>query len=137
MELESQVVQLQIMMIQMNRLINPHLYHQRTKNRVNCAMIIDILTDTIMKSLPNNHIVLDTISMDTHAKIKDLSSQSIIAKYTLDFKQSVAFEIMATSFILKSLEFEKITEQDIQTFFEENHLDRVKYTNNLLALKKT
>ena len=52
--------------------------------------------------------MVDTISMDTHAKIKDLPFQAIIAKYTLDFKQSVAFEIMATSFILKSLEFEKL-----------------------------
>ena len=71
------------------------------KNRMNCAMIIDILTDSIMNSLPNSKIMQDTISLDTYDKIKDLSFQAIIAKYTLDFKRSFAFEIMATSFILK------------------------------------
>ena len=35
------------------------------KNRMNCAMIIDILTDNIMNSLPSSHIMLDTKSIDT------------------------------------------------------------------------
>ena len=35
------------------------------KNRMDCAMIIDVLTDNIMYSQPNSNIMQDTISMDT------------------------------------------------------------------------
>ena len=99
-------------------------------------MIIDILTDTILNTLPNNNISTEGEITDIHAGSKELSYTSIIAKYKLDFKQSVAFEIMASSFILSSLLIEKISEEAIQTFFENNTEDSMKYTNCLSQLKK-
>ena len=46
-------------------------------------------------------------------------------EYTLDFKQSVAFEIMASSFILKSLNIEGISIEDIHMFVEDNDINRL------------
>ena len=61
----------------------------------------------------------------------------ICKKYILDFKQAAAFEIMACSFILSSLNIEKISEEDIHHFFEENEEDSLKYTKFLKGFKTT
>ena len=66
-------------------------------------MIIDILNDSILNALPNDCIPSEEIlSMDLHTQLNNLTFKSISAKYTLDFKQAAAFEIMACSFILSS-----------------------------------
>ena len=104
--------------------------------RMTCTMIIDLLNDTIINCLPTNCKNINTISTESIAKLNNLTFQSIIAKYTLDFKQSVAFEIMASSFILKSLSIEGISIEDIHTFFENNDIEKLKYTMSLSGLKK-
>ena len=104
--------------------------------RMTCTMIIDLLNDTIINCLPTNCKNINTISTESIAKLNNLTFQSIIAKYTLDFKQSVAFEIMASYFILKSLSIEGMSIEDIHTFFENNDIEKLKYTMSLSGLKK-
>ena len=82
-----------------------------------------------------NFIDFNNTSTKTQIEVKNLSFQSVIAEYTLDFKQSVAFEIMASSFLLKSMKVEKITEEEISVFFEQNDDIRLKYTNCLSGIK--
>ena len=106
-------------------------------SKMTCPMIIDILNDTILNSETSNCNHPDNISVQSNSNLKNLSFQSIIEKYTLDFKQSVAFEIIASSFILKSLSIEGISIEDIHNFFEENEENKIKYTNCLSGLKKT
>ena len=64
-------------------------------------MIIDILTEVILNQIREDTVINQDTS-DLVKSVKNLSFQSVIEKYTLDFKQSVAFEIMASSFLLKS-----------------------------------
>ena len=59
-----------------------------------------------------------------------------ISKYKLDFKQSVAFEIMACSFILKSLKNQHITEDILQQFLQKNKDDQNKNADFLRGFKK-
>ena len=49
-----------------------------------------------------------------------LSFKHIISKYRLDFKQSVDFEIMPYSFILKSFRVQNINKDILYEFFQEN-----------------
>ena len=58
-------------------------------------------------------------------------------KYTLDFKQSVAFEIMASSFILNSLQKYNITQESIEEYFNENETQKHECIKSLSQLKKT
>ena len=69
--------------------------------------------------------------------IEKLSFKHIISKYTLDFKQSVAFEIMACSFILKSLKVHNISEDNLHQFFKEDESKKNKYTGCLKGFKKS
>ena len=63
--------------------------------KMSFPMIIDILNDTILSALPNNYICTkNDTSTDPYAQSKDLSFKAIIAKYKLDFKQAIVFEIM-------------------------------------------
>ena len=80
-------------------------------------MVIDILNDIVLDELSLNFSHYDHQYDDILTSSAQLSFKAIIAKYILDFKQSVTFEIMASSFILKSLQIEKITEDYIQIFF--------------------
>lgn len=57
------------------------------------------------------------LQSDSEDNVEQLSFEYIIHKYNLDFKQSVAFEIMACSFILKSLTTQNITEGVLQSYF--------------------
>ena len=52
---------------------------------------------------------------------------NIVSKYKVDFKQSIAFEIMSFSFILKSLKGLNIIEDVLQQFFQENKGQQNKY----------
>ena len=67
--------------------------HSCIKTRMTCTMIIDLLNDTIINCLPTNCNNINTISTESIAKLNDLTFQSIIAKYTLDFKQSVLLSL--------------------------------------------
>ena len=72
------------------------------RNRITFHMVIDILNNTILTGSPMSSSTIYDMISDPFYQINNQSFKSIIAKYTLDFKQSVAFEIMAGSFILKS-----------------------------------
>ena len=82
-------------------------------------MIIDILNDSILNALQDNCTIAENeSSTDPHAQLRNLTFKSISAKYILDFKQAAAFEIMACSFILSSLNIKKISEEDIHHFLK-------------------
>ena len=97
---------------------NPTTYNSNKK--LSCHMIIDILNVIILNGLTTDCNTTDNLITDPLYQMKNLSFKSIIAKYTLDFKQSVAFEIMASSFIFKSLQIEKVTEDVLHSIFLEN-----------------
>ena len=59
----------------------------------------------------------------------------MIKKYTLDFKQSIAFEIMASSFLLKSLNVGNVSEDVLQSFFEGSDEERIKNAKSLSGLR--
>ena len=83
--------------------INDNCNDSETNCKVyTCDMVIDIIDESILRGLPvsGKH---NNVEWDNDAILRNISFQSIIEQYTLDFKQSVAFEIMASSFILKSL----------------------------------
>ena len=97
-------------------------------------MIIDILFNVISESsdysqLNTNHNLIG--KQTNHMTFDDISS-----KYGLDFKQRVAFEIMACSFILKSLQEHKTIENEMYTFFGSNSSNKNMYLNNIPTLKK-
>ena len=75
----------------------------RDITNINCAMVIDILSDTVLNNLPANSIH-DSFQQNNSDQCNSfLSFESVISHFTLDFKQSVAFEVMSSSFILQSL----------------------------------
>ena len=98
-------------------------------------MIIDILTEVILNQIREDTVINQDTS-DLVKSVKNLSFQSVIEKYTLDFKQSVAFEIMASSFLLKSLNVGNVPEDVLESFFEGNDGQRKLYVKSLSGLRK-
>lgn len=100
---------------------------------------IEILNDIILKGLPMTSIVSEHDLQTEHGghNVESLSFKHIISKYKLDFKQSVAFEIIACSFILKSLTVHNITENVLHEFFNENETKQNKYTDCLKGFKQS
>ena len=88
--------------------LNEKEHDSKTKSKINCAMIIEILNDTILHGLPMTSKSEHTLQYITDTNVKNITFKYIISKYKLDFKQAVAFEIMRCSFILKSLKKNKI-----------------------------
>ena len=68
-----------------------------------------------MTSVTSEH----ALQTEHNHNVEKLSFKCIISKYRLDFKQSVAFEIMSCSFILKSLKVHNISDDTLYQFFEE------------------
>ena len=101
------------------------------------SMVVEILNDIILKGLPTTSLASEFNLQQEHGgyKVENLSFNHIISKYRLDFKQSVAFEIMACSFILKSLKVQNISENDLHEFFNENETKQSRYTNSLKGFK--
>ena len=64
-------------------------------------MVIDILNDVVINRSSWNQTISRHICCDPLESLNQFSFQAIIKKYTLDFKQSVAFKTMACPFILK------------------------------------
>ena len=93
-------------------------------------MIIDILFNLISED--SHHSQLST-NID-HIKEQDdhMTFENIASKYNLDFKQRVAFEIMACSFLLKSLQEHKIINDKLYSLFGSDD----NYLNNLSKLNK-
>ena len=60
---------------------------------------------------------------------------AIIKKHTLDLKQAAAFEILACSFILNSLDDNNVTEDEHRKLFSYNDLTRADKTTKLAQLK--
>ena len=93
---------------------------------MNCAMVIEILNDTILNGLPMVYASENTFQHNSDYNVENITFKYIISKYNLDFKQSVAFEIMSSSFILKSLKNQHITEDILQQFLQKNKDDKNK-----------
>ena len=81
--------------------MNEKEHDSETNSKVNCAMIIEILNDTILHGLPLASTSKHTLQYNTDLNVENITFKHIISKYRLDFKQAVAFEIMSCSFILK------------------------------------
>ena len=65
-----------------------------------------------------------------------MTFDDVSLKYGLDFKQRVAFEIMACSFILESVQEHKTIENEMYTFFGSDSSNKNMYLNNISTLKK-
>ena len=89
-------------------------------------MIIDVLSTVVLNRM-REEAVINQDTSDLVNNVKDLSFKSVIQKYTLDFKQSVAFEIMASSFLLKSLQVGNVCEDVPESLFEGNENERIKH----------
>ena len=105
-------------------------------SKTHCAMVIEILNDIILHGLPMSSTNKHIIHHNSNHNIENISFKYIISKYKLDFKQSVAFEIMSCSFILKSLKKQNITEDILQQFLQTSKDCRNKYTDCLKGFKK-
>ena len=93
-----------------------------TPTKMSSMMVIQLLNDNIIQGLPldeQNNI------KDSTQKRNIISFQDINSEYSLDFKQSVAFEVMASSFILKSLQIHNITQKSIEMYFKANETKKV------------
>ena len=116
-----------------------HEQHSQNRNNImSCVMVIEILNDVLVLglSMPSTICEHDLENKLGH-NVENLSFKHIISKYKLDFKQSVAFEIMSCSFMLKSLKVHHITEDSLQQFFQENEDQRNKYTDCLKGFQKS
>ena len=102
--------------------------------KMTSVMIIQILNDNIIQGLPLDE--QSNIKASTQ-KRKIISLQDTISEYTLDFKQSVAFEVMASSFILNSLQLHNITQKSIEMYFKANETQKCECINSLSQLKKS
>lgn len=116
---------------------NDKQHIDNSNNTMSCPMIIDILNDVVLKGLSINSPLTNDMQTNSLESLNDLSFQAIIQKYTLDFKQAVAFEIMASSFILKSLYTENISNDVLQAVFQANNEQFHKYTCSLSGLKQS
>ena len=115
---------------------NDKQHINNSNNTMSCPMIIDILNDVVLEGFAPNKSITNDMHTNSLENLNDLSFAAIIQKYTLDFKQAVAFEIMASSFILKSLDTENISNDVLRDLFQANNDHLHKYTCSLSGLKK-
>ena len=100
--------------------------------------VIDVLFDLISESsfkVVNNE-KLSSSNNDVEVDLNEFTFERVTNRYTLDFKQRVAFEIMACSYILKTIEEEGITNKSICSFFETDKIERSKYLDSFSRLKQ-
>ena len=67
-----------------------------TNYLLDCKMVIQIISDNVINGLPLSEDNSYVVQIDPSKKENIISLQDIILQYTLDFKQSVAFEVMAS-----------------------------------------
>ena len=108
---------------------------KKNSNIYTCDMIIDIINDSVIHALPFTGKGYSNIEDDSDGLLNNISFQSIIQNYNLDFKQSVAFEIMACSFILQSLSKNKVNQDSVDNFFDQNETKRNESSTSLKNLK--
>ena len=77
-------------------------------------MIIDILIGTLLQRSTDN---VHTDNYLHATSPEDASFNTIVIRYKLDFKQCVAFQITASSFVLKLLQNEKVTSENMFSLF--------------------
>ena len=107
-----------------------------TNYLLDCKMVIQIISDNVINGLPLSEDNGYVVQIESSKKENIISLQDIISQYTLDFKQSVAFEVMASSFILNSLQMHSLTEESIDAYFAENETQRHECIKSLSQLKK-
>ena len=89
-------------------------------------MVIEILNDVILQGLPMTSVTSEhALQTEHNHNVENLSFKCIISKYKLDFKQSVAFEIMSCSFILKSLKVHNISDDTLHQFLKRMKINRI------------
>ena len=107
----------------------------RTNNVISFKMIIQILNDNVINDMPLLEQSSKCLQMNSTNEENIISFKNIISKFTLDFKQSVAFEVMASSFILKSLQMYNVTQECIEIYFKNNEEEKSKCVDSLSKLK--
>ena len=105
------------------------------KKNISYNMIIDVLSEVFINQM-REETVINQDTSDLIKNIKNVSFSSVIAKYRLDFKQSVAFEIMASSFLFKSLNVGNVSEDVLELCFEGNDEERVRHAKNIVRVEK-
>ena len=123
--------------------------HNRTKNsdidgsrqnnvgkNYTCDMIIELLNEYTIQNCYDPDFDMSENIEPGNIGLGTLSLQSVILHYKLDFKQSVAFEIMACSFILDSLNKENIPESALIELFASDSNKFIKYKGDLTSLKQ-
>ena len=99
---------------------------QHQNNMKDNYMVIEILNDVILQGLPMTSVTSEHALQTQHNhNVENLSFKCIISKYKLDFKQSVAFEIMSCSFILKSLKVHNISDDTLHQFLKRMKINRI------------
>ena len=116
-----------------------HDKEEEHKNRKeNFKMVIDLLLDVLSgsKSDDTNGEKESKNNEEIKEECNNFTFENATSKYKLDFKQKVAFEIMACSYILKTLQDEKITDESICSFFATDDNEQSKYLKNFTLLKE-
>ena len=103
---------------------------------LDCKMVIEIINDNVINGMPLSEESNDVIQKDPLKKVCIISLQNIILQYTLDFKQSVAFEVMASSFILNLLQKYNLTQESIEAYFKEDETQKHECIKSISRLKK-
>ena len=104
---------------------------------MNCAMVIEILNNTILHGLPMTSTSEYTLQHNSSHYVENITSKYIISKYKLDIIQTVAFGIMSYSFILKALKNQHITDDILHQFLQKNKGDQNKNTDYLKRFKES
>lgn len=81
-----------------------------SRHELTCDMVIDILIGNIIQEEPditNTNLSSEVVSPE------NVLFNAIKLKHKLDFTQNIAFEITTTSFILKPLQNENFTNDEI------------------------
>ena len=90
-----------------------------SKSGIIFDMVIDVLNDNLIQGLPFDKS--DNLFHKNHVNsVRVISLKYIISQFTLNLKQSVAFEIITSSFVQKSLQIHSVTKQSIEIYFKDN-----------------
>ena len=102
----------------------------------NSKMIIEILFRILPEPNSTNSSEQSSNCHILKTPYQNLTFDNITAKYKLDFKQRVAFEIMACSYILRCLKNEYLHDDKIYTIFGPDKSERNDSLNRLSLLKE-
>ena len=87
-------------------------------------MIIDIIVGSLLQQDSNARSLSFNSQESLNISPDSISFHAVALEYSLDFMQTVAFEIMASSFILKSMQTEGVTEEKMFVVYYKQRANR-------------